>query len=173
MPLFAVLLISLFLVGCASAPPVSVSGADDPFEDVVQVSTYGYYQMDPLMNIVQVGRVDSFFRGYKNKETNDKTYQLYLRFRDFDWNRWDSLVYLDDGERITKEVVNVALDADCSGGTCYTLEDALTYFTLEEIQKMTTGPFPIRIFSSSIDASRDLEIDPEEAKLFLDAMQDI
>ena len=45
MPLFAVLLISLFLVGCASAPPVSVSGADDPFEDVVQVSTYGYYQI--------------------------------------------------------------------------------------------------------------------------------
>ena len=165
------LLVALALVvsGCATTGgSVEVTGLNDSFEDQIKVSTFNYSR--PFMGVVNPS--DHFFRGYIDKKTKAATYQLYTIINSVDWVYWDEARVLVNGDLKKIGATRVGSDVKCSQYGCAHYEDVLVVLDRNMLNEWASSSIPIKVRYISIRVSNHLDIDvnPNEVKLFLKNM---
>tara|TARA_B100001057_G_C22851103_1_gene951001 strand:+ start:1988 stop:2515 length:528 start_codon:yes stop_codon:yes gene_type:complete len=159
----------LFVSGCSStSQPIEVIGKNDQLEPKIKVSTYGFDS--PFMGIVNPW--DSYFRGYIDKTSLAKTYQLYIVTNSVDWMYWDQARFLVNGELVSLTATRVGYDVECSEYGCAHFEDMVVNVDENTLIKWAqeSNDISVRLASSKVTSTVDIEVDPSEVKLFLSEM---
>ena len=166
--IIGLLLGALILSGCVSKSRViTVKGANDQLEDKIEISTYSYER--PAFGTIPVGTADAFFRAYINKDSKRPLIQLYIMTSSNNWSYWNKIKFNQDNNLKTMDIIKVGSDAQCSAYGCTHFEDGVVRLTLDQLkyfasQKKATI---VRISSSKVSSSIDINISPEEAQAFL------
>jgi len=155
----------LALQACVSSPVIS--GLNDELETKVKVSTSSFDS--PIV----INPHDWFFRGYIDKKTGQRSYQLYVIINSRDWVYWDSSVMKIDGELVTPATRRVGSNVKCSSYGCAHYEDVVVSLTREILEGWITGKPMIRIKSSKVDSKSDIEINPKEVVYFMAQMDSV
>ena len=166
------ILIAILSGGCATTGgSVEVTGLNDSFEEKVKVSTFNYTR--PFMGIVNPS--DYFFRGYINKKTDDKSYQLYTITNSVDWMYWDEARILINGDLKKLPALRVNSDVKCSQYGCAHYEDVVINLNREILDQWSasTTPIVVRYVSSRVSNSIDIEINKAELLDFLNYMDSV
>ena len=121
----------LLLQGCASSPVVS--GLNDDLETSVKISTNSFDK--PFV----INPYDWFFRGSIDKESGERTYQLYVIINSRDWVYWDSSVMKVDGQLVTPATARVAANVECSSYGCAHYEDIVVSLNRKTLEGWKTG----------------------------------
>jgi hypothetical protein len=154
------------MIGCASTgEKVEVTGKNDQLETEIKFSTFDYQR--PFMGIVNPS--DYFFRGYLNKATKSKTYQLYVTTNSVDWMYWDQARFIWDGKLTQRPVTRTGSDVQCSQYGCAHYEDAILNLSLDILKTWAASkePIKVRLLSSQVSSTIDIEVNPEEVTAFL------
>jgi len=161
--------IALVVSGCATTGgPVEVTGLNDSFEDQIKVSTFNYSR--PFMGVVNPS--DHFFRGYIDKKTKAATYQLYTIINSVDWVYWDEARVLVNGDLKKIGATRVGSDVQCSQYGCAHYEDVLVVLDRNLLNEWASSSIPIKVryVSSRVSNHLDIDVNPNEVKLFLENM---
>ena len=152
---------------------VSVKGQGDQLEEKITVTTRNYET--PFMGVISANSADPFFRGYKHKKTNSKTYQLYATVRSTEWAFWDEIRYNHNGELKILKANRIAGEVGSCEFGCSLYEDVVVDLDMEVLKAWASSakPITIRFGSSKISSTADTEIKPEEVKLFIEKMNSI
>ncbi len=157
-----------FFSGCvAVGSAVKVSGLNDVLEDSVEVSTFDYDR--PFMGVVNPS--DHYFRGYVDKISGEKTYQLYAVTNSTDWMRWNEVKILIDGDVVKRKAVVVNSDARCSQYGCARYEDVVVNLRREMLNHWSASADPVvvvRYVSSVMSGGIDIKIIKAELVAFLE-----
>lgn len=159
----------LLVSGCSStSQPIEVIGKNDKLETQIKVSTYGFDS--PFMGIVNPW--DAYFRGYIDKTSSAKTYQLYIVTNSVDWMYWDQTRFLLNDDLVSLKATRVASDVQCSEYGCAHFEDIVVNLDENTISQWVkeSSDISVRLGSSKVTSTVDIKISPEEAKLFLNEM---
>lgn len=147
-----------------------VDGLDDPLETDVKIKVGSI----SMWKWKFAGNGDQrFLRGYINKATLAATYQLYVEIRDFSLRHWDTARYITPAGVKEVRLVSVDKGVEC-GRYCIHSEDVVMDIdrpTLEAWRR--DDDTKIRIASTSVSGTIDIEVEKEDLDNLLNAMDQV
>jgi len=161
------------LTGGTNESAITVSGVNDPLESTIKVSTHGY--STPFLGTVSTNTGDPFFRGFVDKKTNEKNYQLYTTIRFTDWAYWNTVKFLKDEKPVSIPSESVDNDVDCSQYGCSHYEEVVTVIDEATLDSWASSkePVVVRYYSPRVSSSIDVELNQDEIKAFMNKMNSL
>lgn len=138
-----------------------IDGLNDPLEDrvVVKVGNTG--------GVFSGGK---FFRGYVDKTAKTAIYQFYAQYNSPQWMNWDRSKYQSREGLKELSTSRVGHEARCNAYKCGYFEDVLIQLDRADVEQWKSTKTTVRISSSTVSGSQDVEVSDEDAKDFLNAM---
>lgn len=147
----------------------NVDGLDDPLETDVKITSGSI----SIWKWKFAGNGDQrFLRGYINKATLAPTYQLYVEIRDFSWRHWDTARYVTSAGVKEVPLVSVGKNVECSR-YCIHSEDMILPLDRATLEAWRQGNTKVRIASTSVGGTVDIEVDKDDLVNYLNAMDQV
>lgn len=143
----------------------SVTGANDPLEKLIKVSTQEYWTT-PLGS-------DYFFRAFIDKTNGASLYQLYGAMQSDQWVDWNSARFADNGKLVELEAERVSTDVQCfRQGDCVHYEGIVVSLSRSQLESMSS-PSPFRLSGRVSGLHHEFAVDPAEVRDFLKAVDGV
>jgi hypothetical protein len=167
---FATFALTFALSGCYASSPmlVTVRGETDPLEPAIQVDTRNYSK--PY--VISIGYQDWFLRGYIDKKTKTRSYQLYVIFNSAKWMYWDHARFNSVSGLVEYAASRVGSNESCDKNGCEYYEDVIVDIKRQTLDEWSRTFAVVRFSSSRVGGYRDIAIDPEEVNAFLRNMDE-
>ena len=121
---------------------------------------------DPYLSLIS-NRNDEFMRAIVPKSGGDIIYQMYFSLQADDWRQPYQINF---GEPLgSKAIKRIAIDANCTGGSCTNFEDATVTLTSAELDQMIAhleaNNLPLLRFRVKSQSDRDYDSAFSKAEL--------
>jgi len=147
--------------GNFNAPNADVEGLDDSLENKVIIK---------VGNTGGVFTGGKFFRGYVDKTTKAVEYQFYTRFNSPNPMNWDRSRYLSTNGLKELSTSRAGLETRCNAYRCGYFEDVVIQLDRPTLEQWKQKETTLRISSSTVSGSQDVDVSDGDAKDFLNAM---
>jgi len=175
-------LILILLWGCTphfvTTNIVDVKGLNDELETKIEISTFNYTRyVQPGIGTkfykVTNENPDYFFRCFIDKETKQNTSQLYVQFNSNDWIWWD-MVTLKIKDKVKDiNVKRIGSDVKCTEYGCSHYEDVVMEINNDLMSDWVENERTLRFSSSKVSYSKDIKINSQEVKYFIDKVNEV
>jgi len=165
-----VLLVAALSTGCAGMVKDALKVVDDPMSKNIEFNTLAY----DFPILTRGNRVEEHFRGYINRSTKKVSLTLYATVIHYqEYAHWSTVKYAQ-GDRIVEQDLGLAgglvtnTSVSCSKyGPCAFHEDVVLSLDRDTLLYWAEHGAKIRFISDRVSTTRELEIQPEEVKIFL------
>ena len=159
-----------------------ITGLDDALESSAVISTRDYERP----RLVVRGSADPSFRAVapKSREaaalidsvglaSGGALYQLRVHTNSDDWMFWSSARYSVGAGIETLTMDRLGSDVSCSGRKCDHNETVGAIVPRSAVESMASATAPVTVRLSSRRGTRDVDVDPTEARVFLAAVDSV
>ena len=170
------------LLGTERTGRAEITGLDDALETAAVISTIDYERPRLLIR----GSADPSFRAVvpKDEETaalidsvglasDGALYQFRVRTNSDDWMFWSSARYSVGGGVESLSMERLGSDVSCSGRTCDHYEIMAATVSRSVVESMASADTTVTVRLSSRRGDRDFGVEPNEARVFLTAVDSV
>jgi len=167
---FSVMYLIMLLIVCVWASTGSAIAADvsDPAMEIIEVGKDG-----PQRGEMEAKeKIDYYYRGYVDKKTGSKSYQIYTITNSPEEMNWDKAQFTINGKLTKIPVSRGESKRLCKDNNCSYKEDTVVTFDRKTLDHWTNSNtlIQVRYTSSKKFSYCDILINPKELSYFLGRM---